>query len=357
MYNLFSVDISEDALLDALKEETFNILLRDHSRKQHAGKKGLISEEECDRYHIIWATNDYAELGAGFREKDMIVAENILGNKHIIVPRSVKDPTIQRLRTQDKAEVFTPSWVCNMQNNLIDEAWFGRKDVFNTVSEDGKYWTSTKEKIVFPKGKTWVDYISEPRMEITCGEAPYLVSRYDTTTGDAIPIEQRIGIFDRKMRVVHENCGKDYKLWTDAARKALQSCYGYEWQGDNLLLARENMIVSAIEYYQQHFETKELPPLYPNSTRDPMNSFAYIISWNLWQMDGLKCVIPMSCHDEVITDLFGGETHIECPGCKEGGYMKHNGIPCYIREWPEMGNHGTGKIELFTASLNQNKTR
>ena len=24
-----------------------------------------------------------------------------------------------------KAEVFTPSWVCNCQNNLVDDAWFG----------------------------------------------------------------------------------------------------------------------------------------------------------------------------------------------------------------------------------------
>ena len=357
MYNLFSVDISENALLEALKEETFNILLRDHSRKQHAGKKGTIPDAECDRYHIIWATPDYEKLGKGFREKDMIMAPNILGKKHIIVPRSVKDAATQRLRTQDKAEVFTPSWVCNMQNNLVDEAWFGRKDVFNTVSEDGKSWTATKEKITFPEGKTWVDYISEPRLEITCGEAPYLVSRYDTTSGDAIPIDQRIGLFDRKMRVIHENCGDDYQTWVDATRKALQSCYGFEWHGDNLLLARENMIVSAIEYYQQHFNTNELPPLYPNSKRDPMNSFAYIISWNLWQMDGLKCVIPMSCHEEVTTDLFGGETRIECQGCKEGGYLKHNGIPCYIRNWPKMGDHGTGKIELFTKSLPQPKTK
>ena len=109
MYNLFSVDISENALLEALKEETFNILLRDHSRKQHAGKKGTIPDAECDRYHIIWATPDYEKLGKGFREKDMIMAPNILGNKHIIVPRSVKDAATHRLRTQDKAEVFTPS--------------------------------------------------------------------------------------------------------------------------------------------------------------------------------------------------------------------------------------------------------
>jgi hypothetical protein len=29
------------------------------------------------------------------------------------------------------AEVFTPSWICNAQNNLIDNTWFGRDNVFN----------------------------------------------------------------------------------------------------------------------------------------------------------------------------------------------------------------------------------
>lgn len=28
---------------------------------------------------------------------------------------------------RDKAEVFTPSWVCNAQNNLVDNQWFGKK--------------------------------------------------------------------------------------------------------------------------------------------------------------------------------------------------------------------------------------
>ena len=42
-------------------------------------------------------------------------------------------------------------------------------------------------------------------MEITCGEAPYLVSRYDVVKGEIIPVEDRIGILDRKLRVINEN--------------------------------------------------------------------------------------------------------------------------------------------------------
>lgn len=63
------------------------------------------------------------------------------------MPRVLKDKQLQADRTKDKAEVFTPSWVCNAQNNLIDEAWFGRKDVFNTeiLKEDGAHtWIPTE---------------------------------------------------------------------------------------------------------------------------------------------------------------------------------------------------------------------
>ena len=49
------------------------------------------------------------------------------------------------------------------------------------------------------------------RLEITCGEAPYIASRYDTVSGEPIEIKRRIGILDRKLRVVTENaedCGQ-----------------------------------------------------------------------------------------------------------------------------------------------------
>ena len=94
--------------------------------------------------------------------------------------------------------MFTPSWVCNKQNNLVDNAWFGAENVFNTEYE--KHWTATENKITFPTpdGKTWEDYVRDVRLEITCGEAPYLVSRYDTVTGDTIELAQRIGLLDRK---------------------------------------------------------------------------------------------------------------------------------------------------------------
>ena len=151
----------------------------------------------------------------------------------VIRPRVLKSKENQTDRAKDMAEVFTPSWVCNAQNNLVDEAWFGRKDVFNVEDSERHTWKATTEKIEFPEGKTWKDYVRATRMEMTCGEAPYLASRYDTTTGDSIPLQQRIGLLDRKLRVVSENTETSGD-WLDWTQTAYMNTYGFEWQGDNL---------------------------------------------------------------------------------------------------------------------------
>ena len=74
--------------------------------------------------------------------------------------------------------------------------------------ERNKSWEMNSEPIKFTKkkGKTCEYYVKANRMEVSCGEAPYLGSRYDTITGDAIPLDSRIDLFDRKLRVVSENC-------------------------------------------------------------------------------------------------------------------------------------------------------
>jgi hypothetical protein len=165
-------------------------------------------------------------------------------------------------------------------------------------------------------------------MEITCGEAPYLVSRYDTTTGEAISLERRIGLLDRKLRVISENVERSTE-WLKWAQTAYMNTYGFEWQGDNLLLAREALLWSFIEYYKAKFGRQ--PQL------KSMKYIAYIISWNLWQMDGLKGVVPDSCKDgvkEVELTLFGEqEKMIRCTGCQSDDIHKHNGTYCLIRDW------------------------
>ena len=78
--------------------------------------------DQSSKRNIIWATDDYAHLGEGFYFNQTIEIPLITGSfEGIIKPRSEKAKDIQNARSKDKAEVFTPSWVCNKQNNLIDE--------------------------------------------------------------------------------------------------------------------------------------------------------------------------------------------------------------------------------------------
>ncbi len=244
----------------------------------------LIKDRTTGR-NIIWATSDYEEFGEAYSSNCEILSALITGSRNnIIRPRAAKSRDNQISRTRDKAEVFTPSWVCNAQNNLVDEQWFGRADVFNYTKD--KQWQAIKEKIAFPNDKqhTWKKYVDGNRMEITCGEAPYLVSRYDTVTGKYIKIEERIGLLDRKLRVVNENT-EDVQDWYKWTVRAFQSIYGFEYQGDNLLLARENLLYTFIDNMKFKFS------ILPNVKQ--LQEIATIISWNIWQMDGLSYTIPM----------------------------------------------------------------
>ena len=344
------VDISEQDLLEEMPA-VLHALLKDHSRTDFERKKaeseGRALPDDFQR-NIIWGTDNYREFDANlkpgaksrFGERDEITEELITGeNRWLVRPRAVKDREIQRQRSKDMAEVFTPSWVCNAQNNLIDEAWFGRPGVFNTefVDKEGVHrWTPTDGKIAFAEEpsrtstKSWKDYVRDVRLEITCGEGPYLVSRYDTVTGQPISdLNQRVGILDRKLRVVSENTSKS-RDWLRGAQDALKATYGYEWQGDNLLLAREAVLFTVLDYYRARFG-KKLEDKKANEKS--IKYFAYIISWNLWQMDGLKMVLPYSCHAVAETDLFGTVTSKECPACAKGETTGHNGVTCVIRDW------------------------
>ena len=261
--------------------------MRDHSRFDHlreklrrAGKDPKEAEGREDECHIIWATDDYESFGEGFSFHDQISIENITGEHAMMVrPRVLKTLEEQNQRSKDMAEVFTPSWVCNAQNNLIDEAWFGRPNVFNTeyVDENGEHlWTPTEGKIQFDNKnseRSWQAYVKDTRMEMTCGEAPYIVSRYDTVSGNRIPVSHRIGLLDRKLRVISENVDNKGE-WMKMAKEALKATYGFEWQGDNLLLAREAIFYSIIDYYKEKFGEEPAKRSLPG--------LAYIISWNIW---------------------------------------------------------------------------
>ena len=270
-----SSDISETQLLLTFGDDVCESLLMDRTTQQN----------------IYWATDSYSAKGEGFTFYDPITIKKITGeNDRLIRPRAVKSKEEQMQRIKDKAEVFTPAWICNIQNNLVDESWFGRQDgLFNSLDPtDSRIWINNEEKIVFPEGKTWKDYVADIRIEITCGEAPYLTNRYDAITGIYNQCAKyRIGILDRKLRIVSENVTES-KEWLFWARVALRSTYGFEWQGDNLLLAREALFFTFAEHYIEQFGQKRFNQV---KTRVMPNA-AYIISWNIWQMDGLKYGLP-----------------------------------------------------------------
>lgn len=303
------VDIKEN-LLDKLNQKILKILLKDKTTQKN----------------IIWATSDYEYLGEEYASNMQIIPSAITGFfGDVIRPRVEKNKTEQNARIKNKAEVFTPSWICNMQNNLIDNAWLENVSAFNIETANG--WIATTEKITFPEGKTWQEYVQLKRLEISCGEAPYLVSRYDAVTGEPIPVEQRIGLLDRKLRIVCENCNSEPE-WVEWAIKAVQSVYGFDWQGDNVLIARENILFTFADYYAYKFTVPAIP--------EYLMQIAKIVVWNIWQMDGINFVIPNSCHDTIETQTsLLGETTIrhQCPGCKSNNHSLHNGIYAKTYDW------------------------
>lgn len=328
-----AVDKHEDNIQNGLGEDILEILLTDFSVTAY--------KNDGQMHHIFWATHDYEKKGDGYQFFDEISVGAITGEKsNVIVPRIMKDKALQKNRVKNKAEIFTPSWVCNVMNNNIDNKYFGRRDVFNEEVDDKKHWIMNPNTVEFPEGKSWKDYIKVREMEYCCGEAPFIVSRYDTTTGTPIPVRDRIGFLDRKLRVINENAGNKEE-WLESAITSYQNTLANEWQGDSLLLARENLLFTFIDYYADKF--KEKPP------EESIKEIANIISWNVAQMDGLKFVVPCTCHDVKTTNALGEEILQPCPGCQKNDYHSHNGIPVLIKSWK------TGEAVPFHLLANKNR--
>ena len=96
-------------------------------------------------------------------------------------------------------------------------------------------------------------------------------------------LRERAGLLDRKLRVVGENTQTEEE-WLEWTMRAFWATYGYEFQGDNVLIARVNLLMTFEEYLQERWKRKP--------TRAEYEKIANIITWNIWQMDGLKYVVP-----------------------------------------------------------------
>ena len=231
----------------------------------------ILLKDQTTGKNIFWANAEFAA--------EEILPEDIFSIK----PRREKIRAQQKQRTRDRAEIFTPTAVCKTQNDLL-------------VDE-----------------KNWQEFIDAKFLEITCGEAPYLVSRCDAVTGATIDFENRVGILDRKLRVVDRET-KTFHDRKNFTIRAVQSVYGYEFQGDNLFLARKNIFEAVAEFLTDKFSAKDFKKI--------LEQVAEIISWNLWQMDGLTYSPPFT--EEA--NLFGGAN-------------------CRIKDWR------TGKIFEFRELL------
>lgn len=279
----------------------------------------LLLADKATKKNIIWATDTYESLGHGFTDKEQMDQTLLLQHAELIKPRIQKTQETQAKRTRKKAEVFTPAWLCNTMNNYCDEEWFGRKNVFN-IENDNCTWTVIEEPIEFPKRKTWKQYVDSRRLEITCGEAPYLVSRYDVSTGELIyPLKKRIGQLDRKLRIVNENA-LDYNEWVKWVIRAFEASYGYEYQGDNLLIARVNLLLTFIEYYTDRWGYEPDIKL--------IHLIVNKIAWNIWQMDGRQDTVPLGKPYEKYHQLTMLDTTLdtECEGKKKD-------VPCRVFNW------------------------
>lgn len=300
----------------------------------------LLNKATSNSGNIIWATDSYVEkYGKEFAPKKQIKREQITGvNGKLIQPRAAKSKEEQKFRTKDKAEVFTPLKIVKEMNMAIN--W------------SGKNWPTNEQN--------WIDYISELRLEITCGEAPFIAGRYNPTANTGVIIEphNRVGFLDTKLQEVGKFTSSK-KEWLQYAEIALKSSYGYEWQGDNLLIARENILLTADDFYKDFCKNRLKLKTKQGLTDEQLEYFAEIIAWNIWQMDGLKYVRPLSCRqtiaktNEVPKDqlaLFAVEKpkkqKVDCEGCRLGSPAAHTGIYAKIMDWK------TGKRVRFVDIVN-----
>ncbi|MCC8099120.1 MAG: Eco57I restriction-modification methylase domain-containing protein [Clostridiales bacterium] len=257
-------------------------ILRLHS----LGLLELLLKDKTTKANILWATDAYQNMGPDY-ERDKEIQTRLITGEHsgVIKNRARKALEQQTERTRQHAEVFTPLWICKMMNEAADEGWFPKKN---------PHPFDKPEPVKFLSKTRWWRYVDARRLEITCGEAPYLVSRYDVSTGESIPIENRIGLLDHKLRVVNENT-TDEAEWMKWTLRAFQSIYGYEFQGDNVLIARVNLLMTFEEYLQERWRRKP--------TYEEYRKVANVIVWNIWQMDGLTGTIPYCKAPEEIYQL------------------------------------------------------
>jgi len=277
---------------------TCPIDIRAEYRTQKDCLLALLLRDRTTGNHIVWATDAYQAHGAAF-EADMEITPALVTGVYgtLIQPRVAKPREEQIRRTKNRGEVCTPLWAVKHMNDACDTT------------------RVTKQN--------WQAYVGLLKLEITCGEAPFIVTRYNPVGNaqEILPLNRRVGFLDTKLRIVSRYCD-NHTDWMHWATIAFQSSYGYEWQGDNLLIARENLLYTFIEYYHDTFN--KIP------ARKLQRAIAEIIVWNMFQMDGLRYVVPGTPVEENVMDDRQGVLFESDTQCKKTNtqYVK-------IMDWRE----------------------
>lgn len=246
-----SADISENIIREKMPN-ILDILLIDRTTSTKKKTK-----------NIIWANENYIKYGRKYFSDSQITPELITGQMgYVVKPRALKSRELQKERTKLKAEVFTPVWVVKRQNDEVE------RDFLNDDLET---------------------YVKRMWIEVSCGEAPYMATRYEMETGELVPLVRREGFIDRKLKRINEQVS-ERERWQSLVEEAYKSSYGFEWNGDSLFIARENLLYTYRDYYLVKW------------SEEPEYSFfekiAKIISYNVFQMDGLKYIVPMTDKQE-----------------------------------------------------------
>ena len=122
-----------------------------------------------------------------------------------------------------------------------------------------------------------------------------MTSRYDATTGEPIALGGRVGFFDRKLAAIPISLG-DEAATLNWALRALRATFGFELQGDSLLLARLNLLAS--------FDEATSALLGRSLVADELTEAAHVIARNVWQMDGLTLKSPSGVDVVLPVDFF-----------------------------------------------------
>ena len=117
-----AVDTRLDARIEksqAEREQKINEALIYLNKPEILSVLDILLKDKATGENIKWATDTYGEYKI-YPHREMVKTD-LLRLKTIITPRVNKPKKVQEKRTKKHAEVFTPTWLCNMMNNFIDD--------------------------------------------------------------------------------------------------------------------------------------------------------------------------------------------------------------------------------------------